>query len=156
MFFVTAERVASVYICTRKHGIIRFLYKIYVLIQVNMSVYWPYPKPASDCVQRDIWYLVNPRACSSALTALGTLQPTPSGLLNTIDPWTQSLTYVYTVPRYRLSSRSMSYILLQPYYLTQMKFYKVKPHLLMVEILGARWVRRAPPLAGSGRQRRSS
>ena len=28
--FFTAERVASVYICTRKHSIIRFLYKIYV------------------------------------------------------------------------------------------------------------------------------
>ena len=95
MFFFTAERVASVYICTRKHGIIRFLYKIYVVIQVNMSVYWPYPKPASDCVQRDILYLVNPRACSSALAALGTLQPTPSALLNTIDPWMQSLIYAY-------------------------------------------------------------
>ena len=95
--FFKAERVASVYICTRKHGIIRFLYKIYVLIQVNMSVYWPYPKQASDCVQRDIWYLVNPRACSRALAALGTLQPTPSGLLNTIDPWMQSLTYIIDI-----------------------------------------------------------
>ena len=60
-----------------------------------MSVYWPYPKQASDCLQRDLRYLVNPRARSSALAALGTLQPMPSGLLNTVDPWTQSLTYVY-------------------------------------------------------------
>ena len=67
----TAERVASVYIRTRKHGIIRFLYKIYVLIQVNMSVYWPYPKQASDCVQRDPRYLVYPRARSSALMHSG-------------------------------------------------------------------------------------
>ena len=60
-----------------------------------MSVYWPYPKQASDCVQRDLRYLVNPLARSSALTAFGTLQPAPSGLLNTIDPWTQSLTYMH-------------------------------------------------------------
>ena len=57
-----------------------------------MSIYLN--KLASDCVQRDLWYLVNPRARSSTLAALRTLQPAPSGLLNTIDPWTQSLTYI--------------------------------------------------------------
>ena len=36
-----------------------------------------------------------PRALSSALAAIGTLQPRALGSLNRVDPWTPHLTYMY-------------------------------------------------------------
>ena len=36
-----------------------------------------------------------PRALSSALAVLGTLQPRALGALNRVDPWTPRLTYMY-------------------------------------------------------------
>ena len=41
-----------------------------------------------------------PRPLSSALAALGTLQPRALGVLNPVDPWTRCLTSIYTMYMY--------------------------------------------------------